>query len=90
MGMGADLVDDEPAVDTPEWAELYARATARYHEERERADRDAVESTRLWDEFLAVQGEQISEGERSLSNNVQPIFKTSLTKSITTRKKLLP
>jgi hypothetical protein len=27
--IGVDLVDDEPAVDTPEWAELYARATAR-------------------------------------------------------------
>jgi hypothetical protein len=65
----AALVDDEPAVDTPEWAELYARATARYHEERERADRDAVESARLWDEFLGVQGEQVPEGERSLTTN---------------------
>jgi Putative amidoligase enzyme len=60
------IVDDEPPVDTPEWAELYSRAVARYQEQRERTDREQEQAQRLWDEFLRIQGQEVPEGERSL------------------------
>src|SRR5215469_2994295 len=60
------VVEDEPPVDTPEWAELYERAFARYQELRERVDREQEDNHRLWEEFLRAQGEQVPEGERSL------------------------
>jgi hypothetical protein len=60
---------DDPPVDSPEWADLYVRATARYWEQRGRADREAAEAATLWDEFLQIQGEEVPEGERSLSTN---------------------
>jgi hypothetical protein len=68
-GMPADLVEDEPAVGTPAWAEMYHEAVTRYQEERERLDREAQEAQTMWDEFLRIQGQEVSEGERSLSQN---------------------
>jgi hypothetical protein len=67
-GIG-DLLDDDPPVDSPEWAELYHRAVERYEEERERVDREAAGAEVLWDEFLRLQGQAVPEGERSLLGN---------------------
>src|SRR5207244_2541964 len=63
------IVDDDPPVDTPEWAELYSRAVARYREQRELTDREQQQAQRLWDEFLRIQGQEVPEGERSLVAN---------------------
>ena len=60
---------EDPAVGTPEWADLYARSVERHRDERERIDRDQLEAQRLWEEFLAAQGSDVPEGERSLSTN---------------------
>src|SRR5713101_274649 len=60
-----ELVED-PAIESPEWADLYARAVVRRREERERVDREASEAQLLWDEFLRTQGQDVPEGERSL------------------------
>ena len=60
---------EDPAVDTPEWADIYARAVERRRDERERIDREQAEAQRLWDQFLQAQGSEVPEGERSLTNN---------------------
>lgn len=65
------LLDEDPAVDTPEWAELYARTVERHREERDRIDREQAEAQRLWEEFLAAQGADLPEGQRSLAENDQ-------------------
>jgi hypothetical protein len=62
-------LEEDPAIDSPEWANLYARAVVRRREERERVDRDASEAQLLWDEFLRTQGQEVPEGERSLVAN---------------------
>src|SRR6266851_3610587 len=38
----ADIED--PAVDTPEWADVYARSVERHRDERERIDREQAEA----------------------------------------------
>ena len=62
-------VEEEPAVETPEWAELYARAIETTQRDRERIEREQLEAQRLWEEFLRVQGEEVPEGDRSLLAN---------------------
>jgi hypothetical protein len=64
-----NVVDDEPPSQTPEWAEMYAAAVARYRQDRERLDREAEEAGRLWNEFLRLEEGQVPEGERSLVAN---------------------
>jgi hypothetical protein len=65
----ADFDADEASLDTPEWAEMYATAAARYREERERLDRQAEEAARLWHDFLRLQGAEVPAGEQSLADN---------------------
>ncbi|MDQ6793943.1 MAG: amidoligase family protein [Chloroflexota bacterium] len=65
----AQLLDDDPGVDTPEWADLYARSVERHRDERDRLDREQADAQRLWEEFLAAQGADVPEGERSLATN---------------------
>src|SRR5260370_6356443 len=60
---------EDPAVDTPEWADVYARSVERHRNERERIDREQTEAQQLWDQFLEAQGSQVPEGERSLTTN---------------------
>jgi len=67
----ADVLDDDPPVGTPAWAEMYQEAVSRYRAERERLDREAADAQALWDEFLRIQGEAVPDGERSLSSNDQ-------------------
>ena len=62
---GAVLADEPPA-DTPEWADLYARAQVRVTQERERLEREQLQAQQLWEEFLRSAGEEVAEGERSL------------------------
>ena len=62
-------LEDDPAVGTPGWADLYAQAVVRHRDDRDRIDREQVEGQRLWEEFLAAQGESVPEGERSLVAN---------------------
>jgi hypothetical protein len=64
-----DVSFDEPPSDSPEWVALYASAVARYQHERELRNRQAEEAARLWNEFLRIQGAEVSEGERSLVDN---------------------
>ena len=70
-GPGAfdQLLDDDPGVDTPEWADLYARSVERHRDERDRLDREQADAQRLWEEFLGAQGADVPEGERSLATN---------------------
>src|ERR1700674_5622870 len=35
---------EDPAVDTPEWADVYARSVERHRDERERVDREQAEA----------------------------------------------
>src|SRR6266568_1918697 len=42
---------EDPDVDSPEWADIYARAAERHRDERERIDRERVEAQRLWEQF---------------------------------------
>ncbi len=63
------VVDDDPPVESPEWATLYARAVAQYQAQRERTEREQEEAQRLWEEFLRFQGQQLPEGDRSLVTN---------------------
>jgi len=65
----APVPDDDPPVGSPQWAELYTRTLARYHEERARIDREQQAAQQLWEEFLRVQGEAVPEGDRSLVAN---------------------
>src|SRR6202140_1457443 len=60
---------EDPAVDTPEWADVYARSVERHRDERERIDREQAEAQQLWDRFLEAQGSEVPEGERSLVAN---------------------
>src|SRR5438105_4293548 len=62
-------VEEEPAVETPQWADLYARAVETTRRDRERIEREQQEAQRLWEEFLRVQGEEVPEGDRSLLAN---------------------
>src|SRR6266851_8005902 len=62
-------VTEDPAVDTPEWADVYARSVERHRDERERIDREQAEAQQLWDQFLQAQGSEVPEGERSLTTN---------------------
>src|SRR5258706_10974169 len=66
LEVAPDALADDPAIESPEWADLYARAVVRRREERERVDREASEAQLLWDEFLRTQGQNVPEGERSL------------------------
>src|ERR1700687_5581 len=70
-GAAAPFVPDirEPAVDTPEWADVYARSVERHRDERERIDREQAEAQQLWEQFLEAQGAEVPEGERSLTTN---------------------
>ncbi|HZK74185.1 MAG TPA: hypothetical protein VFD88_09300, partial [Clostridia bacterium] len=43
---------EDPAVDTPEWADIYARSVERHRDERERIDLEQAEAQQLWDQFL--------------------------------------
>ncbi len=58
------IVDGDPATDTLEWADLYAQSVARHRDERDRIDLDHEEPQRLCEEFLAVQGSKVPEGDR--------------------------
>jgi hypothetical protein len=60
---------DDPSVDTPEWADVYARSIERHRADRERIDREQAGAQRLWEDFLAAQGSEVPEGERSLVAN---------------------
>src|SRR5207247_3401301 len=60
---------EDPDVDSPEWAEIYARAVERHRDERERIDREQAEAQRLWEQFLQAQGSEVPEGERSPTHN---------------------
>jgi hypothetical protein len=60
---------EDPAVDTPEWADVYARSVERHRDERERIDREQAEAQQLWERFLEAQGSDVPEGERSLVAN---------------------
>src|SRR5579859_902752 len=60
---------EDPAVDTPEWADVYARSVERHRDERERIDREQAEAQLLWERFLEAQGSEVPEGERSLTSN---------------------
>src|SRR6516162_7288721 len=60
---------EDPDVDIPEWADLYARAVERTRNDRERVDREQAEAQQLWEQFLQAQGSEAPEGERSLTNN---------------------
>src|SRR5438105_2843355 len=60
---------EDPAVDTPEWADLYARSVERNRDERQRIDREQAEAQQLWEQFLQAQGSEVPEGERSLTVN---------------------
>jgi hypothetical protein len=60
---------EDPPVDTPEWADIYARSVERHRDERERIDLEQAEAQQLWDQFLEAQGSQVPEGERSLTTN---------------------
>ena len=60
---------EDPSVGTPEWADVYARSVERHRDERERIDREQAGAQRLWDDFLAAQGSEVPEGERSLVAN---------------------
>jgi hypothetical protein len=62
-------IEEEPAVETPQWADLYARAVEATARDRERIEREQQEAQRLWEEFLRVQGEEVPEGDRSLVDN---------------------
>ena len=62
-------VEEEPAVETPEWAELYARAIETTQRDRERIEAEQRQAQELWEEFLRVQGEEVPEGDRSLLAN---------------------
>ncbi len=62
-------VTEDPAVDTPEWADVYARSVERNRNERERIDREQAEAQQLWEQFLEAQGLEVPEGERSLTTN---------------------
>ncbi|MGH7760008.1 MAG: amidoligase family protein, partial [Candidatus Dormibacteraceae bacterium] len=50
---------------------LYARSVERHREERDRIDREQADAQRLWEEFLAAQGAEVPEGNRSLTDNDQ-------------------
>ena len=58
-----------PDVDSPEWADIYARSVERYRQDRDRVDREQAEAQQLWEEFLSAQGSELPEGERSLATN---------------------
>ena len=60
---------EDPSVGTPEWADVYARSVERHRDERERIDREQAGAQRLWEDFLAAQGSDVPEGERSLVAN---------------------
>ncbi|MHB8589790.1 MAG: amidoligase family protein [Candidatus Dormibacteraceae bacterium] len=60
---------EDPSVGTPEWADVYARSVERHRDERERIDREQAGAQRLWEDFLAAQGSEVPEGERSLVAN---------------------
>ena len=60
---------EDPDIDTPEWADIYARSVERHQDERERIDREQAEAQRLWEQFLESQGSEVPEGERSLTTN---------------------
>jgi hypothetical protein len=62
-------LQEEPDLDPPEWAELYARSVERHREERESIDREQAQAQQLWEQFLAAQGASVPEGERSLVTN---------------------
>ena len=63
------ILDDDPSTDTPEWADLYAQSVSRHRDERERIDREQSEAQGMWEAFLATQGAEVPEGERSLTTN---------------------
>ena len=67
----APLLEDDPAADSPEWADLYARSVERHRDERDRIDREQAEAQRMWEEWLATQGAEVPEGDRSLASNDQ-------------------
>src|ERR1700736_1920116 len=54
----ASVVDDDPPVNTPEWAALYARAVDRYRAQRERTELEQLQAQQLWEEFLRLQGQE--------------------------------
>ena len=62
-------LEEGPDVESPAWADLYARTVEQHREQRDRIDREQAESQRLWEEFLAAQGSAVPEGERSLADN---------------------
>src|SRR5713226_6039261 len=49
-------VTEDPAVNTPEWADVYARSVERHRNERERIDREQADAQQLWEQFLEAQG----------------------------------
>src|ERR1700688_3404964 len=52
---------EDPAVDTPEWADVYARSVERHRDERERIDREQAEDQQLWDQFLEAHSSEVPE-----------------------------
>ena len=60
---------EEPEVESPEWADLYARAVTRQRDEREHIDHEQAAAQQLWEQFLAAQGQDVPEGERALATN---------------------
>ena len=65
----APELEDDADIGTPEWADLYARSVERYREESDRIDGEQAGAQRLWEDFLAAQGSEVPEGERSLVAN---------------------
>ena len=57
-------------METPQWADLYARAVETTRRDRERIEREQQEAQRLWEEFLRVQGEEVPEGDRAVMPDV--------------------
>src|SRR2546425_10729323 len=55
---------EDPAVDTPEWADLYARSVERNRGERERIDRGQAEAQQPREQVLQAQGSEVPGGER--------------------------
>src|SRR5260370_12334221 len=58
---------EDPAVDAPEWADVYARSVERHRDEREMIDREQAEAQQLWEQFVEAQGSEVHEGELSLT-----------------------
>src|SRR5260370_19464764 len=60
---------EDLAVDTPEWADLYARSVERNRDERQRIDREQAEAQQLWEQVLQAQGSEVPASDGPLPAN---------------------